>query len=121
MHLQKAIDYDVFARSLSIGAETMVMRFQPDQPMHLRYAVDHDFLSPRPATEVVTIGRRSTRSSGGSSTRARPWSGGEVYPIDYANACPDMALTSLHYYFPWAIKALVVVRLRAGHRPDGPA
>ena len=46
MHLQKAVDYDVFARSLSIGAETMVMKFQPDQPMHLRYAVDHSFLSP---------------------------------------------------------------------------
>ena len=30
MHLQKAVDFDVFARSLSIGAETMVMRFQPD-------------------------------------------------------------------------------------------
>ena len=47
MHLQKAVDgYDVFARSLSIGAETMVMKFQPDQPMHQRYAVEHDFLSP---------------------------------------------------------------------------
>src|SRR6266516_1591593 len=80
MHLQKAIDnYEVFARSLSIGAETMVMRFQPEQPMHLRYAIDH------------------------------------------AKACPDVALTSLHYYFPWAIKALVkwcVFTLATGRRPS---
>ena len=108
MHLQKAIDYDVFARSLSIGAETMVMKFRPDQPMHLRYAVEHDFLSPQAGAEVVTIGRLVNAffrwEFNSCETLVK---GGEVYPIDYANACPDVALTSLHYYFPWAIKALV--------------
>jgi hypothetical protein len=108
MHLQKAVDYDVFARSLSIGAETMVMRFQPDQPMHLRYAVDHSFLSAQDGAEVVTIGRLVNAffkwEFNSCETLVKD---GEVYPIDYANACPDVALTSLHYYFPWAMKALV--------------
>ncbi len=121
MHLQKAVDYDVFARSLSIGAETMVMKFQPDQPMHLRYAVDHSFLSPQAGAEVVTIGRLVNAffrwEFNSCETLVR---GAEIYPIDYANACPDVALTSLHYYFPWAIKALVkwsVFALVTGRRP----
>jgi hypothetical protein len=32
---------------------------------------------------------------------------GRAYPIDYANASPDIALVSLHYHFPWAIRSLV--------------
>ena len=121
MHLQKAIDYDVFARSLSIGAETMVMRFQPDQPMHSRYAVDHGFLSPEVGAEVVTIGRLVNAFFRWEFNSCETLvSGSEVYPIDYANACPDVALTSLHYYFPWAMKALVkwcVFALVTGRRP----
>ena len=45
MHLQATVDYEHFARALSIGPETMVMDFRPDQPMHNRYAVSHGFLS----------------------------------------------------------------------------
>jgi hypothetical protein len=109
MHLQKAVDnYDVFARSLSIGAETMVMRFQPDEPMHQRYAVDHEFLSPEAGAEVLAIGKLVNAffrwEFNSCETLVKD---GVVYPIDYANACPDVALTSLHYYFPWAMKALV--------------
>jgi hypothetical protein len=108
MHLQKAIDFDVFARSLSIGAETMVMKFQPDEPMHQRYAVEHSFLSPEAGSEVVTIGRLVNAFFKWEFNSCETLvAGGEVYPIDYANACPDVALTSLHYYFPWAMKALV--------------
>jgi hypothetical protein len=122
MHLQKAIDdYDAFARSLSIGAETMVMRFQPDQPMHLRYAVDYDFLAPEVGAQVVAIGRLVNAffrwELNSCETLVKH---GEVYPIDYANACPDLSLTSLHYYFPWAMRALVrwcVFGLAVGRRP----
>jgi hypothetical protein len=109
MHLQASIEgYDVFARSLSIGAETMVMKFDPDQPMHGRYSVSHDFLSPEIGAEVLSIGRIVNAffrwEFNSCETLVK---GTEVYPIDYANACPDVAITSLHYYFPWAMKALV--------------
>jgi hypothetical protein len=109
MHLQAGVEgFDVFARSLSIGAETMVMHFEPDNPMHLRYQVDHDFLDARTGSEVVTISRlvnaffRWDFNSCENLVRD-----GEVHPIDYANASPDVALTSLHYYFPWAMETLV--------------
>src|SRR5215218_5985363 len=109
MHLQAAVDgFDVFARSLSIGAETMVMHFRPDQPMHDRYAVSHDFLSPEVGDEVVTISRLINAffrwEFNSCETLVR---GTEAHPIDYANASPDVALTSLHYYWPWAISALL--------------
>jgi hypothetical protein len=109
MHLQESIEgFDVFARSLSIGAETMVMKFQPDRPMHERYAVAHDFLSPETGDEVLTISRLINAffrwEFNSCETLVR---GAEAHPIDYANASPDVALTSLHYYWPWAIGALL--------------
>ncbi|MFC4943705.1 ATP-grasp domain-containing protein [Pseudonocardia sp. GCM10023141] len=109
MHLQKAVEgYDVFARSLSIGAETMVMKFRPELPMHDRYEVAHDFLTPEVGDEVVTISRLVNAFFRWEFNSCENLvAGTEVHPIDYANACPDVSLTSLHYYFPWAMGALV--------------
>jgi len=84
------------------------MKSGPALPMHDRYAVEHDFLSASTGEEVVTISRvvnaffRWEFNSCESLVR-----GTEVHPIDYANACPDVAITSLHYYFPWAMTALL--------------
>ena len=109
MHLQASVDgYDVFARSLGIGAETIVLNFHPEKPMHDRYSVDHNFLTPRAGDEVLSILRTVNAffrwELNSCETLIR---GDDVYPIDYANATPDLALTSLHYYFPWAIRSLL--------------
>ena len=122
MHLQATVDYEKFARALSIGPETMVMDFRPDQPMHNRYAVSHGFLSESAGTQTVAISRIVNAFFRWEFNSAEMLvAGDEVYPIDYANACPDVAVTSLHYYFPWAIKALVrwsVYSLVTGRRAN---
>ncbi len=123
MHLQATVDYEHFARALSIGPETMVMDFRPEQPMHNRYAVSHDFLSPAAGKQAVAISRIVNAFFGWEFNSAEMLvAGDEVYPIDYANACPDVSVTSLHYYFPWAITALVrwsVYCLVTGRSPNG--
>lgn len=109
MHLQAAVEpYDVFARALTIGPETMVMKFQPDEPMHDRYAVDHGFLGEAAGQEAITIAQTVNAFFRWEFNSCEMLvTGDDVMPIDYANACPDVALTSLHYYWPWAMAALV--------------
>jgi hypothetical protein len=76
--------------------------------MHQRYAVSHDFLSPSAGHEAAAISRIVNAFFRWEFNSCEMLvAGDEVYPIDYANACPDVAVTSLHYYFPWAITALV--------------
>jgi hypothetical protein len=108
MHLQAAVEnYDVFVRSLSIGPATMSMWYDPERPLHDRYQVRHEFLDARLGNEILTIAQlvnaffRWELNSCEVIVR-----GGDAHPIDYANASPDLALTSLHYYFPWAIREL---------------
>ncbi|MDQ6688468.1 MAG: hypothetical protein M3Z50_12815, partial [Actinomycetota bacterium] len=86
--------------------DTVLATYPPAE--HERYAVEHDFLAPDAGLEVLTIGKLVNAffrwEFNSCETLVR---GADVHPIDYANACPDVAVTSLHYYFPWAIKALL--------------
>jgi hypothetical protein len=109
MHVQASVEkYEIFARSLGIGAESIVLRYRPELPQHLRYAVDHHFLTAEVGEEVLHILRTVNAffrwELNSCETVIRD---GVVYPIDYANATPDLAMTSLHYYFPWAIRTLL--------------
>jgi hypothetical protein len=108
MHLQAAVDgYEVFTRSLSIGPQTMVMRYDPGAHGHYRYVHERGFVPPELERELATISRLVNaffRWEFNSCEVAVK--DGHAHPIDYANASPDIALVSLHYYFPWAIESL---------------
>jgi hypothetical protein len=108
MHLQAAVDdFDVFTRSLSIGPQTKVVQYDPSADGHYRYIVGDDFLPPELMQEVESIGRLVNAFFRWEFNSCEVIvKDGHAHPIDYANASPDMALVSLHYYFPWAIQAL---------------
>lgn len=109
MHLQAGVEgYDVFTRGLAIGAEAIVTRYDPTRPLHERYDVDHQFLTPEIGYQIETFGRAiGTFFRWEFNSFEVIVRDGVCYPIDFANACPDVAIISLHYYFPWAIKTLV--------------
>ncbi|MGI8589831.1 MAG: ATP-grasp domain-containing protein [Nakamurella sp.] len=109
MHLQAAVSpFDAFARSLTIGPETKIMKFRPELPMHDRYEVVHSFLPPEAGMEILTLSRTINAFFRWEFNSCEALvTGTRVQPIDYANACPDIAITSLHYYFPWAITQLI--------------
>ena len=109
MHLQAAVSpFDSFARSLTIGPETQIMKFRPELPMHDRYEVAHSFLPAEAGMEILTLSRTINAFFRWEFNSCEALvTGTRVRPIDYANACPDIAITSLHYYFPWAITQLI--------------
>jgi hypothetical protein len=109
MHLQAAVDdYDVFTRSLCVGPLTKVIRYDPAAHGHYRYLVDRDFVAPEVERELTTISRLVDAFFRWELNSCEVIvKDGRAHPIDYANASPDLALVSLHYHFPWAIKSLV--------------
>ncbi len=107
MHLQAGvIPYDKFVRCIGLGPQTRAVNYNPSAPLHDRYTLERDFVKPeeRAKLESMTLTINAFFGWDFNSCEAL-LQGGNWYPIDFANACPDSQVTSLHYHFPWLVKA----------------
>jgi hypothetical protein len=109
MHVQKAIEpYDCFVRCIGIGPQTRLVRYDPDVPLHDRYTMDRDFVTAEEARlledQTLTINAFFGWDFNSCESLRK---GGVWHPIDFANACPDSQVTSLHMHFPWLVKAKI--------------
>lgn len=107
MNLQAAIlPHDWFVRCVGLGPQTREVNYDPAAPLHDRYRLDIDFLSAEDQSvlEDMTLTINAFFGWDFNSCEALRRDG-IWHPIDFANACPDSQVTSLHYHFPWLIKA----------------
>ncbi len=93
-------------RTLGIGPQALTVRYDIGQPMHARYRLDRpDEAEAREAGRVIKV--INAFFLWDLNTCETIWQGGRGWLIDFANACPDMALTSLHAFFPGVLKSLL--------------
>ncbi|MCB9779888.1 MAG: hypothetical protein H6742_15085 [Alphaproteobacteria bacterium] len=108
-HLQAGVkDWDLFVRAIGIGPQVLIVKYDPDAPLHKRYVVDYHFLDAaewQQATRICRTINAFFNWDFNSCEMLR--ADGVLHPIDFANACPDSQVTSLHYYFPELVKALL--------------
>ena len=107
MHLQQAVEgHDRFVRCVGLGPQTRAVLYDPAAAQHDRYTVERDFLGPADARTIrdMTLTINAFFGWDFNSCEALR-SEGRWLLIDFANPCPDSQVTSLHYHFPWLIKA----------------
>ncbi|NVB42516.1 hypothetical protein G6O69_32130 [Pseudenhygromyxa sp. WMMC2535] len=110
MHVQAGIlPHDGFVRSVGLGPQVRHVSYDPDQPLHDRYRILHyeglgedDLETLRKVTLTINTFFGWEFNSCESLRQGGVW-----HPMDFANACPDSQVTSLHYHFPWLVKAYI--------------
>ena len=107
MHLQQAVDpHDAFVRCVGLGPQWRFVNYDPAAPLHDRYMMDKDFLSDNDKKTLSDMTMVINAFFGWDFNSCEALrSNGTWRPIDFANACPDSQVTSLHYHFPWLLKA----------------
>jgi hypothetical protein len=107
MHLQRSVEgYDLFTRGIGIGPQVRCVKYDPGAPLHDRYVIARDFMSKDDEQMMrdMTLTINSFFGWDFNSCEALR-KDGILHPIDFANACPDSQVTSLHYHWPWLVKA----------------
>lgn len=109
MHLQRAVDpFDLFVRGIGIGPQVNIIKYDPSAPLHGRYVVDFNVVSAEEWRTLTRYSRVINAFFGWDYNSCESLrQGGVFHPIDFANACPDSQVTSLHFHFPWMVKAMV--------------
>ncbi len=107
MHLQRGVEgHDLFVRCVGLGPQTRLVRYDPSAPLHDRYTMTRDFVSEPEADLLRNMTLTINAFFGWDFNSCEALrAGGRWIPIDFANPCPDSQVTSLHYHFPWLIKA----------------
>jgi hypothetical protein len=107
MHLQAGvIPYDRFVRCIGFGPQTRVVNYDPSAPLHDRYRMDVGFLTPAQQSELEAITLTINAFFGWDFNSCESLlKGDRWHPIDFANACPDSQVQSLHFHFPWLLLA----------------
>ena len=113
MHAQASVEgFDHFVRCIGFGPQARCVLYDASQPLHDRYTMKTDFM---PAADVEHL-RKVTMTINAffgwefnSCEALRTVKDGKStwHPIDFANPCPDSQVTSLHFHFPWLVKAYV--------------
>jgi hypothetical protein len=107
MHAQASVEnFDLFVRCIGFGPQTRSVLYDPSAPLHDRYTMKTGFMNKgdeehlRKVTLTINAFFGWEFNSCESLRKEHVW-----YPIDFANPCPDSQVTSLHFHFPWMVKA----------------
>jgi hypothetical protein len=107
MHLQKGVlPHDAFIRCVGLGPQWRFVNYDPSAPLHDRYQMDSSFLTDDDEQTLSRMTMVINAFFGWDFNSCEALRSDGIWcPIDFANACPDSQVTSLHYHFPWLIKA----------------
>ncbi len=107
MNIQKSVEpFEKFVRCIGLGPQIRFVRYDPAAPLHDRYTLDTDFLSDHDKAHLKNMTMTINSFFGWDFNSCEALlKDGVWHPIDFANPCPDSQVTSLHYHFPWLIKA----------------